>query len=128
MTEHNMTKQFAKDFRKNLAKYEKSLIEISTDKATDALRNTDWSSSLLDIIKDELHHYEGVVHDNPDNPEPELAERKFLARLTEYAAGTAGMYSLPIDSQLDELTDYLQNSIMDKTDIDVEHVKELLEL
>lgn len=128
MTEYNMTKQFAKDFRKNLAKYEKNLIEISTDNATDALRNTDWPSSLLDIIKDEFHHYEGVVHDNPDNPEPELAERKFLARLAEYAAGTAGMYSLPIDSQLDELTDYLQNSIMDKTDIDVEHVKELLEL
>ena len=57
MTEYNMTKQFAKDFRKNLAKYEKNLIEISTDNATDALRNTDWSSSLLDIIKDELHHY-----------------------------------------------------------------------
>lgn len=71
---------------------------------------------------------EGVVHDDPDNPEPELAERTFLARLAECVAGTASMYSLPIDSQLNELTDYLQNSIMDKTDIDVEHVKELLEL
>lgn len=98
--------------------YKETFAQDLRDQATDDVRDTDWSRSLIEILQDELKHYQDKLN-NPD-------ELKHLAHLVANVAGTASMYSLPIDSQLLELSDYLDNAIDQQKTVDIDKINELL--
>lgn len=125
MPQSAITKDLIKQITKQIDQHEEKLIDQVDADATDFVRDHDWSQCMLEVLMDEFDYYQ---HDIIANPSLEFTERQNFTRLVDHVASNASLYSLPIDTQLIRLSQYLQNSLEQNQNIDPAYVKELLTL
>lgn len=117
------TKELADTIQQALTNYENNVGQKISDENGDIIRNTDWSNSLLEILKSEFDYYQKQSKENPAIAQFYLNN---FAHVVENTASTASSYYLPIDSQLDDLSDYLNDCLENNKQLDQATVEESL--
>ena len=117
------TKKLADTIQQALTNYENNVGQTISDENSDIIRNTDWSNSLLEILKSEFDYYQKQSKENPAIAQFYLNN---FAHVVENTASTASSYYLPIDSQLADLSDYLNNCLENNQEPDQATVEESL--
>ena len=118
------TKELADTIQQAFISYETNVSQTISDENSDIIRNTDWSNSLLEILKSEFDYYQKQSKENPAISQFFL---KNFAHIVENIASTASSYYLPIDDQLADLNDYLNNCLENNKQLDQTTVEESLE-
>lgn len=117
------TKKLADTIQQALTDYENNVNQTISDENGDIIRDTDWSNSLLEILKSEFQHYQTQIKENPAIAQFFL---KNFAHIVENTASTASSYYLPIDDQLADLNDYINNCLENNKQLDQATVEESL--
>lgn len=120
---YNETKELADTIQQALTQYERNIGQAISDENSDIIRNTDWSDSLLEILKSEFQYYQTQSKENPAIAQFFL---KNFAHIVENTASTASSYYLPIDDQLADLNDYINNCLENNKQLDQATVEESL--
>lgn len=117
------TKKLANTIQQALTDYENSVNQTISDENSDIIRDTDWSNSLLEILKSEFQYYQKQSKENPAIAQFYL---KNFAHIVENTASAVSSYYLPIDAQLADLNDYLNNCLENNQEPDQATVEESL--
>lgn len=117
------TKELADTIQQAFISYETNVSQTISDENSDIIRNTDWSNSLLEILKSEFDYYQKQRKENPAIAQFYLNN---FAHVVENTASTASSYYLPIDDQLADLNDYLNNCLENNKQLDQATVEESL--
>lgn len=120
---YNETKKLADTIQQALTDYENNISQTISDENGDIIRDTDWSNSLLEILKSEFQYYQMQSKENPAIAQFFL---KNFAHIVENTASTASSYYLPIDDQLADLNDYINNCLENNEQLDQATVEESL--
>ena len=121
--QYTETKKLADTIQQALIDYESNVNQTISDENSDIIRDTDWSNSLLEILKSEFQYYQKQSKENPAIAQFFL---KNFAHIVENTASTASSYYLPIDAQLADLNDYLNNCLENNQEPDQATVEESL--
>lgn len=121
--QYSASQKLLNNLQQVIVKYEGTLSDTISIQATDIVRDTDWSRSLIEILQKEFDYYQNGIKYNPSL---EFINRQHFAHVVQSVADTASMYSLPIDTQLESLDNYLQNSIKNDEDIKIDMIKQNL--
>lgn len=117
------TKELADTIQQAFISYETNVSQTISDENSDIICNTDWSNSLLEILKSEFDYYQKQSKENPAIAQFYLNN---FAHVVENTASTASSYYLPIDSQLADLSDYLNYCLENNKQLDQATVEESL--
>lgn len=117
------TKKLADTMQQALINYENNVSQTISDNNGDIIRDTDWSNSLLEILKSEFQYYQKQSKENPAIAQFFL---KNFAHVVENTASTASSYYLPIDDQLADLNNYLNDCLENNRPLDQATVEESL--
>lgn len=117
------TKKLADTIQQAFIDYETNVSQTISDENGDIIRDTDWSDSLLEILKSEFQYYQTQSKENPAIAQFFL---KNFAHIVENTASTASSYYLPIDDQLADLNDYINNCLENNEQLDQATVEESL--
>ena len=121
--QHVETKELADTIQQALINYESNVSQTISDEKSDIIRDTDWSNSLLEILKSEYDYYKKQSKENPAIAQFYL---KNFAHIVENTASTALSHYLPIDDQLADLNDYINNCLNNNRQLDQATVEESL--
>lgn len=121
--QYTETKELADTIQQALIDYETNVSQTISDENGDIIRNTDWSNSLLEILKSEFDYYQKQRKENPAIAQFFL---KNFAHIVENTASTASSYYLPIDDQLADLSNYLNDCLENNRPLDQTTVEESL--
>lgn len=121
--QHVETKELADTIQQALINYESNVSQTISDENGDIIRDTDWSNSLLEILKSEFQYYQTQSKENPAIAQFYL---KNFAHIIENTASTASSYYLPIGDQLADLNDYLNNCLENNKELNQATVEESL--
>ena len=117
------TKKLADTIQQAFINYETNVSQTISDENSDIIRDTDWSNSLLEILKSEYDYYKKQSKENPAITQFYL---KNFAHIVENTASTASSYYLPIDDQLADLNNYLNDCLENNRPLDQATVEESL--
>lgn len=120
---YNETKKLADTIQQAFIDYETNVSQTISDENSDIIRDTDWSNSLLEILKSEFQYYQKQSKENPAIAQFFL---KNFAHIVENISSTASSYYLPIDSSLADLNDYINNCLENNEQLDQATVEESL--
>lgn len=118
------TKKLADTIQQAFIDYETNVSQTISDENGDIIRDTDWSNSLLEILKSEFQYYQTQSKENPAIAQFYL---KNFAHIVENVSSTASSYYLPIDSQLADLSDHLNDCLENNRELDPATVEESLD-
>lgn len=121
--QYGETKKLVDTIQQALTDYESNVSQTISDENGDIIRDTDWSNSLLEILKSEFQYYQKQSKENPAIAQFYL---KNFAHIVENTASTASSYYLPIDDQLADLSDYLNDCLENNKPLDKETIEESL--
>lgn len=104
----DVAKDLLKENRKQLEANLSELMEVVYDEATDSHRDTDMAGSFEEMFSDTLLNWQNKTKDQ--TPEFIKGFTKATILQLQEIAGTAGMYCLPNDTDLQEAADFFENN------------------
>ena len=104
----DVAKDLIKENRKQLEADLSELMETVYDEATDSHRDTDMAGSFEEMFSDTLLNWQKKTKDQ--TPEFIRGFTKATILQLQEIAGTAGMYCLPNDTNLQEAADFFENN------------------